>query len=454
MDWTDYLSTVVRLVDLHDSGHKPGTASPPPSEDRPGLGTGLWLDIAVKLIEYLHEHDIEANEGWIYLGEFIEEMGKHHGVSEDDVQYVVSYLATPSRICSVVEKDDGPPHAIKTTKETALVERPLHQVADRCRLTQIGRQALQMAKMTSNWLYAKHDAQKLCTAILTEDFGVIITQAAAIAQAVRSFSHEITRLLERPGEQEVWETYTKRANDYIEAISDVGDAVIGASDLFATKDVRVRFEAWQSAQQGDVISAELINETLLEIMQSVTKLRRKFADLITELASQKRTIIGNIRFDKAALWAAFNMPSHDQIQLCLTALGPWEVEAFFPSPLDLYGAMRADIEEDHTNILQFDEESEQELPAAIHRFLTQYKQEILDTLQEGSVSLSAAIAKGWVSLDGAIALTELVGVYAAPDWMGVEGQQIGIAFSPGVLNATLPDGAHLRGDELMMFLTN
>jgi len=452
MDWTDYISAVVRLIDLHDSAHKPGTVGLPPTEERPGIGNGMWLDIAVKLIEYLHEHDIEANEGWIYLGDFIQEMEVLHKVCEEDVQYVVSYLATPSRICTITQSDSNQPQNVKMTKKTALVERPRHQVADRCRLTQIGRQALQVAKMSSNWLYTKHDAQKIKTAILSGDFSAIIPQAASILQAVRCFSHEITKLLERPGEQDVWDAYKQRASDYTEAISDVGNAVIDASDLFASNDVRVSFEAWSTTQKNQEINAEMINESLIEIMQSVTRLRRKFADLISELASQKRAIIGNVRFDKAALHLAFNMPSEEQIQLCFSALGPWDIEALFPSEVDMCGVLRADVEEDSNNILEFREDTVHELPASIYKFIEKYKDEMLNALQHGSISLSGAIEKGWIDLDGVTALTELVGIYASPDWIGEEGVHIGIGYSSDKLNATLPDGSCLRGDELLMCL--
>lgn len=451
MDWSDYLSTVLRLVDLHDSSHKPGIPTFPPSEERSGLGNGLWLDIAVSLIEYLHENDIEANEGWIYLGEFVDAMQKRHEVAEDDIQYVVSYLATPSRLCTFGTNGVEGQYKVKTTKKTALIERPRHQVADRCRLTPVGRQALQMAKMSSNWLYTKHDAQKIKTAMLSGDFAAILPQAASIAQAVRTFSHEITRLLERPGEQEVWEMYSERAKDYTEAIKDVGNAVIDASDLFVSKEVCEKFDAWLESQKTVEVTQEAINDTLHEIMQSVTSLRRKFSDLITELASKRRNIIGNVRFDKAALWAVFNMPAEKQIELCLSALGPWTIEVSMPSPIDLYGSMRPLLEEDNTRTLVFNEESSQELPVAIHEFLSKYKNDIISSLQQGSLSLSKAIENGWITLDGEIALTELVGVYTSPDWMGSEGNQIGIGFNHGNLKAQLPDGASLRGDELLMF---
>lgn len=454
MDWTDYLASVVKLVDLHDSNHQPGSSVPPPSEERPGLGNGLWLDVAVRLIEFLHEHDAEVNEDWVYLGEFVEEMRERHEITEDDVQYVVSYLATPTRLCAVAEDASGQPQGVRSTKKTALVERPRHQVADRCRLTPEGRQTLQVAKMSNNWLYTRHDAQKIYTAVLTDDFGAILPQAAAVSQAVRSFSHEITRLLERPGEQEVWETYQKRADDYIDAISAVGQAAIDATKLFWSQKVQARFEIWVERQTREEVTPELIRRALNELMQSSTKLRRKFADLVHALADRQRTVIGNVRFDKAAISAVFWPPEEAHFELFLAALGPWSDTISLPSPLDLYGVLKPTLDEENTETLEFGNEAEQALPTEIDKFLAQYRDEIVESLQQGGVSLSEAVRKGWIHLDGGVALTELVGIYTSPEWLGPLGSHIGISFKHGGLDIDLPDGSKLYGDELIMFLLN
>lgn len=452
MDWTDYIASVVKLVDLHDSNHQPGTSPPPPSEDRPGLGNGLWLDIAVRLIDFLHEYDAEVNEDWVYLGEFIDEMHERHGIMEDDVQYVVSYLATPTRLRTVAEGDDGQPTGVRSTKKTALVERPRHQVADRCRLTHEGRQTLQVAKMSNNWLYTRHDAQKIRTAIMTDDFAAIIPQAASVSQAVRSFSHEITRLLERTGEQDVWETYRKRVDDYASAIDDVGQAVIEASHMFWTREVQDRFEAWQERQTREDVSSGQIRRALNELMQASTKLRRKFADLLHELASQQRTVIGNVRFDKAAILAVFQPPEDRHFDLFLAALGPWTDTVSLPAPEDLVGVLKPVLDEENTETLEFGSEAEQALPGVIDRFLARYGHEIKEALRDGGVSLSEAVRKGWVQLDGGMALTELVGVYTSPEWLGEAGRHIGIGFRRDGLDVELPDGSKLYGDELIMFL--
>jgi hypothetical protein len=98
MDWPTVVAPVARLIDIHDCGHTPGALWNTPPERRPGTESGLWLSIATSLLEYLHEKDLEANEAWIPLRGIFDDLAKQHVISEQDVLFVASYLATPSRL--------------------------------------------------------------------------------------------------------------------------------------------------------------------------------------------------------------------------------------------------------------------------------------------------------------------------------------------------------------------
>ena len=452
MDWTDYLSSTIKLIDLHDNEHVAGSAGSLPNEERAGLKDGLWFDMAVSLIEYLRDKDVEGRNEWIYLSEFTNEMEVKHGIKEIDVQFVVNYLSTPSRIHTVADNKDGNSHRVRTTKKTNLVERPPHKVTDRCRLTQIGRQSLQIAKVAGSLLYTKHDAQKLQTAIMTGDFDVIAPQAVAIIQTIRSFSIEVTQLSERPGDEESWQTYSLHSKDYLQAINDVESAVMDASELFATQRIMDQFNVWVELQQNSIISAIHIQEILNEIMQSTTQLRRKLSSLIEKLSSPRRAVIGNVNFGKAALYLASNPISEEQMISLFVRLAPWSVDASLPSAIDLQDSIQLTSKVAGHAPLEFSLVPDNDLPAVIVDLLDNYKQEIMEELRKGPVSLTSAIKKGWIEIDGESMLSELIGIYSSPDWMGDENKNLGVGFQKGGLDVALPDGSKLIGDELIMAL--
>lgn len=454
MNWMSLLSATARLVDIHDSARAAGTVPSSPSEERPGVADGVWVDIATRLLEYLHERDLEANEAWIPISAFVDDMTKRHAIAEDDVRFVINFLTTPTRLTNIKEAEalDGP-LAVQTTKDTALVEWPRNtNIYDRCRLSRMGHRSVQLSKASDDWLYAANDAEKLITAIEYGAFSQFPTIAKNIVGQVRGFTKDIVHLLERQGMEDLLEEFRARKEDYLQILQRVQRAVETADHRFSAKDIRDRFEAWYFSHDDPPTTASDIRRSLHEILQSLERLNRQFQDLISSVVLQRREIIGGVRFDEAALRLAFFSCDEATVLQCMHTLGPWFTDICLPSADDFDGVLSINLAENNQRSMIFDDELEPALPEPIALFIEKYGESIRQALSEGSVSLSTAIGKGWIDIAGVSALTQLVGVYSAPDLLEATGQRISIHFERGSLRTNLSDGKILKGDNLVMAL--
>jgi hypothetical protein len=309
-----------------------------------------------------------------------------------------------------------------------------------------------MAKVSGNLFYARHDAEKLLTAIRLEDFSQIVPQCSSITQVIRSFSKDITRTLERPGDQEAWRLYAQKKDDYLDAINEVGQTALNAEEAFTLSSTLERFELWNEGRVDNTLQQGAIHQALKDLRLSVIALSRKFNKLVEQLADQSRSVIGNVDFNALALSWVAQPPSKPLIDHTLNLFAPWTVEASFPSAADLYGSVREAKSEDSSVVLSFDENEDQTLPPILATFIEKYGMEILDELKSGhAISLSKVIEMGWSDLNGGtIPLSELIGVYSVPDWL--QDNQIAVTFSHGNLDIELPDSSSLYGDELIMFM--
>lgn len=453
MNWRDLLALTAKLLDAHDSGHTPGGKPVVVNEERAGRADGLWFDIATSLLEYLNEYEAATNDSWVRLGEFMAAMRDRHGVDEDDVRWVVNFLATPTRLTTVTADDHGVAAGESSTKSTALVERPRYRAADKCRLTRQGRTVVKLAKGAQGLLYSQYDAQKILLALNHGDFGAALDQADAVNQEVRGFSQELTRLLEQPVSQETRDTYESQKEAYLQAIASVDATAEQALALFGTESVRTAFESWAEGMGVDAPSEAAFRDRLRDTVRSVQSLSGRVQNMITELVAARREVVGNIDFTQAALKLVFSPPAHWELSGALATLGPWSPAAAFPAAEDLLGSLPLQEVCDDVENLVFDDEvpDEDGVPGVIVEFLATHGEAIKQSLLSGEpVSLSSAIAKGMMDTGGVDSLGELVGVYVSPDWLQLDGMALRVGFVADQLDLDMPDGGKLWGDELVI----
>ena len=107
--WSKLLVATTRLLDLHDSGHEPGSPFVHVSqESRRGLRDGYWLDLGCLLLDYLLDVDFATNSAFVsqtrclaHLREFYPEL------AHDDLGFVVNLLAKVVADAGQVQASDG-----------------------------------------------------------------------------------------------------------------------------------------------------------------------------------------------------------------------------------------------------------------------------------------------------------------------------------------------------------
>ena len=459
-DWTGFLAAALRLVDLHDSARSPGGAPAPPKEERTGLRDGRWLDLAVQLLGYLDECDLESNEGWNPLGPFYRQARACDArLSDEDVQLVVMYLSTPTEIHFINRATE--PRRLASSKDSALIERrALRGQTDACRLTARGRLAISLARASHNWLYAHHDADKLITALQYGEYQDIPRQCATLGQSIRAFAHDITRVLEQPGRQQLSTHFMQRGPQYLDTIRRVQSAVRNAREQLSTADTRERFDQWL-LRHGDVddgFDLGVLRRTLDELMQAVERLSRRFSAFLHQVTDSRREVVGAIPFDQVALSFAIQPPGLDTIELLNTSLGPWLPRMCVAAPEDMQGILRAEVDRHQaTQPRLFGEQAEaQREKTLMELFIEEHRGAMLAALQQGPVSLGDALQRGWLKVGAHCRLTELVGVYSSPSWLGSGAQTVlgpgalRLSITLAALSARIEDDVWLAGDDIEM----
>lgn len=451
MEWPILLTSTARLLDLHDSYRTAGGSIYSPDEHRRGAGTGLWLDIGTRLLKYLYERDLESNEAWVPLEGAISELTQLHDVTREDIIFVANYLATPTRLITLKDSENGALQRQTYKRETALVEWPRNtNRRDRCRLSPSGARAVLLSQAAQNWLYAADDASKLRRAIDYGAYADVPQLAEELISQIRRFSKEITLLLERQHMEDLLSDFAEHRDDYMQVIKEVQGSVEAAAEQLHTKQAKEQYSRWLETEAANSFTHYTITQSFTEILQAIERLSRKFQKLVSVLASSKREVIGLVRFDQAAVGLAFYPCSDSVTELCIAGLGPWSADIAAPSPSDFSGILSLDQEESSNTILVFDDEAVEELPPLIERFLSAYREEILSQLSVGPVPISSAVEKGWLTVEDFDALPQLIGVYASPEWLDDTNSELAVSVAPNALDAQLPDGSRLEGDDLIL----
>jgi hypothetical protein len=85
-------------------------------------------------------------------------------------------------------------------------------------------------------------------------------------------------------------------------------------------------------------------------------------------------------------------------------------------------------------------------------FVHEHRDAMFSALKAGPVRLGTALTMGWAKIGDQCHLTELVGVYSAPSWLGHGTDSIQLTLKPGSLDARVDGRTWLAGDDIEMQL--
>ena len=456
--WESLLAATARILDVHDSGHEPGSAPVVAlREERAGRQDGLWLSIAIDLLKHLAEVEFRTNESWVALDEFIVYAVDHYGVAEQDVRWVVRYLATPTRLSLRRFSSEGKQEKY-STKRTSLIERPGMKGADYARLTREGRAAVKLANAASGILYAQYDVQKMVAALRYGDFSEASKLMDAIAQELRDFSQDLNRLLERPVCEKTRKFWKESKEAYFNAVKAFNKHNDEARVLLDSEDCCARFETWREHRKEETVSLDFMREQLRRIASAVVRLNGTLQRTISILLTQTQQSADLVDFRAMALRLAYSPLSEERMELASSALWPVFVEGIAVCASDLKGLIPTSTKPSTEKVvsLVIHESGEDEALSALRDFLEEHRASIVSRLADGeSIPLGEMLGAHLLhGEDFMERLAAIAGIYLYPEWLEEKGRErrIEVDIRAGDSPLKLPDGTVLHGDEPVLRL--
>ncbi len=454
MDWIPLIASTIRLVDMHDSRRSPGDSSSQYNlyrETRSGKKDGLWLDVALTIIEYLREQESEAVGGFVSGAEVYETvLNQISGLTEEDVKFVLSALSTPAEIW-FIERINTDSRPINSTKETNLLERS--RSANAYRLAPAGKTATGIAANICDIVYIAGSAKNLFTAIKARDFWKITELSNAIIDELRSFRQEIE--LHREGTcREKTQNFFKERGDVIrDQIKEASQILIDADEFLSLKTTRDDFLAWvadMNEHGKPSFGHGYALESLRRVAGQTLKLLESFTQLVKESVIKNTNIIQPISFTKLSASLASKPYNESLYPALIQSFGPTKLNQPKPCPFDFSGIIEPEqipgvIEED-TDIEGLEDNETRTI-----EFIAKHSKEIIAELTKGNLSLSKALQKGWVRLNtNAISdISTLIGTYCDPSLLDPD-KTISISLTEHRETYKVSEVGSLTFDELIM----
>ena len=425
MDWIPLIASTARLIDLHDSNRAAGHAASQYDlyrETRGGNHDGLWLDVALTVIEYLRERENEVVGGFISGTEVREALQKRiAGLTEEDLRFVLSALTTPAEIWFVERMGDGS-RPINSTKETHLVERS--RTADAYRLAPAGRTAAGLAANVRDIAYIAGSAKNLLTAIKARDFWKITELSTIIIDVLRTFRLEIETRREGGRRDDVQEFFKERGEVIKEQIEEAAQILVEANEFLSLQSTRDEFQVWVAAMDR-AGKPSFGHGYAIEHLRRVAGQTLKLLEAFTQLVEESLAVDGNVFqpvsfIDLSASLAA--KPFQEGLYFALIrSFGPTRLRRPMPCPFDFFGIIEprqvADTREEDA-----DSAGVEDLGIRAISIIAEHGASILAELRKGPLSLKTALKREWIRLDtsGINDLSALVGTYCDPSMLGAD----------------------------------
>jgi len=422
LDWIPYLSSTIRLLDLADSRHEPGTEPIVLETQRASRNDGYWLDIGITILELLREADIDRGEVFVPIKSLHADCQKL-GLARpyDDLVFVARFLSTPTELfyCDVPPGENL--SASASTKRTALIERSRN--AEAVRLSAAGRTACAFAKHYQDFAYTGNEADKILTAIQWSQFSKVPEYVGNISQQVRKLATDIRRVRDQVGTIEVAEGFLNNRDRYMETLDHVHKAIKDAEDKLSEPATRASFLAWQEnpTNADSDLTLEALATHLERVYPVLERFSREFAQLIDDLHIATRSGAQVIRFDEVAYVMSLSKPSFDSIRVLIQQTGPWNLLASFPAPWDFADFLRETEVERQVEEVALEDAAESAPETRKLNFTEKHTEAIIAALKEGPLSLGKMMEKGWLNMDESATFGGLVGLYDASDDLGING---------------------------------
>lgn len=451
MDFIPLLSATVRLVDLHDSDREYKASPNYTKEARTGHSDGIYLDVAILIVECLRRLDDIANQEYLpFRSVFNEVRESCPEISDDDVFYVLNVLRRPTELYYLNQKPDFEGAVLLSEKrKTAIVEKT--DYADEYRLTTTGRMFISLANAAKDATYLRGDAYNLLHAIEANDFKNVLTFSDEIVARVRGEILDVRTALEKVGRTEAVEKYIGKFDQYRKVIEETITIVQKSERSLENPDTLEAFGQWQKVPSNPDISFDAVCLDVSRVRQVMVVFNRAVAELVSQAVQNRGSASPPPSFIAHAIWFVQN-PMSERIQnFLLQQWGAVSLETPFHSALDGLSTIKIKAKPDASRALVFDHDNIEPISKLGKlQFLDRHGLAIAEALKHGTVKLSDALDKGWFMVDEKSMLGDLIGVFVAPDILqtgGVIQIQVGSTF-----NLHKVDAGEFMFNELMISL--
>lgn len=451
MDCISLLAVTARLLDLHDSDREPGGYTAFVKEDRQGTGDGLYLDIAVSVIECLRAYDAESSQDSIPQWKIVEHVQRELGSHENDILFVLNVLRRPTELHYIDRANPITPVLNSEKLRTALIEKTAY--LDEYRLSQSGRLLISLSAMAKDAAYMRGDAYNLLHAIEWCDFGKVIPFSNEISSQLKNEVLEIRGAIEKTGRSERVAKYIDRFEQYNKVIRETIEIVQKAEHQLNSLETQDAFQAWIEKNAKDDLAFEALLQAVMRIRRTLTEFNRLVSELVSGILKHSRNAAPTINFlDVAANYVS--TPMAESIQdFVLRQWGPVNLVAAFFSQDDGRNAVHLRQASEASSTV-FEEESVLQISSIGKlKFFDIHGKKIAEALQKGPVSLSEAIQMGFFINGDELLVGDLIGVFVAPDSLNIE-YQISIRVAPELSEKALGNNRALLFTDIEIRMEN
>ncbi len=419
MDYIALLSTTVRLLDLHDSQRTYGGAAAYSEEKRAGQNDGKYMDIAVTIIMQLHSLDQTSSHDYLPFSTILMAIkSERPEVMEEDVQYVLNVLRRPTELWYIGHSSENDTKPLLSEKRrTAMIEKT--DYADEYRLSSTGRAFVSLSQVAKDASYIRGDAYNLLHAIDFGEFGKMEQFAEEIIRQLRDEVLNVRSALEKVGKTETSKKYIDNFDRYGKVIKDTLEIISKAEREFSGMDALDKFNTWQETNNAD-LTYESLSGLLTRVRQTLEVFNRAVQDLVSSTLKDGRTSVNPPSFLGLALKQVKAPEKPETIDFLIDQWGSISLAVHFHSPLDGYSAVKVKSAKAESNNMAFDlQDVEPVSRVGKLEFMDRHGKAISDALHKAPLRLSDAISNGWFLVDNRAMLGDLVGVFVAPESLGL-----------------------------------